>query len=72
VLPAGVTAGLRARGAFGEIAAAGIPSGGGALGKLEQAIGGLTVEVEALRRKVWNVEVRTPGIAGTLGAIGRF
>lgn len=70
VLPAGVTATLKARGAFGAPMAAGRTGGGDALGKLEQAIGELRIEMRALRQKNWGVQVRIPGNAGILGAIG--
>jgi hypothetical protein len=73
VLPAGVTATLKARGAFGAAPmAAGRAGGGDALGKLEQAIGELRIEMQALRQKDWGVQVRLPGNAGILGAIGGF
>jgi hypothetical protein len=72
VLPAGVTAGLKAQGAFGGAPAA-IGGGGAvgdALGNLGQAVRELRAEVRELRMKTWTTEVRVPGNAAILGAIG--
>ena len=72
VLPAGVTAGLKAQGAFGATPAA-IGGGGAvgdALGNLGQAVRELRAEVRELRMKTWTTEVRVPGNSAILGAIG--
>ena len=72
VLPAGVTAGLKAQGAFGATPAA-IGGGGAvgdALGNLGQAVWELRKEVRELRMKTWTTEVRVPGNSAILGAIG--
>jgi TP901 family phage tail tape measure protein len=73
VLPAGVTAGLKAQGAFSGAPAAisgGVSAAGDAIGNLGQAVRELRAEVQELRMKTWTTEVRVPGNAAILGAIG--
>jgi hypothetical protein len=73
VLPAGVTAGLKAQGAFGGAPAAisgGVSVAGDAIGNLGQAVRELRAEVRELRMKTWTTEVRVPGNSAILGAIG--
>jgi TP901 family phage tail tape measure protein len=73
VLPAGVTAGLKAQGAFGGPPAAisgGVSAAGDAIGNLGQAVRELRAEVRELRMKTWTTEVRVPGSSAILGAIG--
>jgi hypothetical protein len=73
VIPAGITAGLKAAGVFGG-AGRGVISGGGAVGagKLEQAIDRLSARMDALVAKRWDVRVAVPSSAGLLRAVGGF
>jgi hypothetical protein len=67
VLPAGVTASLKARGAFDrQLPAA--PSAAGD-GNLRQSLDRLSARVEQLTRKNWNVVTPVPSNAGLLRTI---
>lgn len=72
VLPAGVTASLKAQGVFGKTPAAigGGSAAGDAIGNLGQAVRDLRAEVRELRMKTWTTEVRVPGNSAILSAIG--
>lgn len=68
VLPAGITAALKDSGAFDR---GRLPAGGsGEIGKLRQEIRELRSAMMAVARKSWDVNVRTPGNAAVLRAVG--
>jgi hypothetical protein len=70
VLPAGITAGLKAAGMFGSSGRAVVAGGGG--GKLEQAINRLSARMDALVAKNWDVRVAAPSNAGILRTVAGF
>jgi|GEM_PF-6819172 len=65
VLPAGVTANLKASGAFGA-------STGGNTGKLQQAIDRLSSRMDALVAKNWDLQVVAPSNAALLRTVAGF
>jgi hypothetical protein len=74
VIPAGITAGLKAAGAFGSSGRTVVTGGGGSagIGKLQQAIDRLSARMDALAAKDWNVRVTTPSNAGILRTVAGF
>lgn len=74
VIPAGITAGLKAAGMFGGSGRAVVAGGGGSAGagKLQQAIDRLSARMDALVAKNWDVRVTAPSNAGLLRTVAGF
>jgi tape measure domain-containing protein len=74
VIPAGITAGLKAAGMFGGAGRAVVAGGGGSAGagKLQQAIDRLSARMDALVAKNWDVRVTAPSNAGLLRTVAGF